>query len=105
MHDVLRDEGYSVVAVRDGAAALQALHAAAPPLLLVTDLHMPVMDGRELIAAARQIPGLASLPVVVLTGLRAREIGPGLQVQAILEKPLRLNQLLDVVSQHCPVSS
>jgi signal transduction histidine kinase len=50
----------------DGASALQRLHRD-PPDLLVLDLHIPPPDGRAVLAAVRADPGLAGLPVVVVT--------------------------------------
>jgi len=65
-------ETLAVHAVRDGVEVmeqLQALRAAGQPLprLLLLDLNMPRMDGREVLAALKADAGLRSLPVVVLT--------------------------------------
>lgn len=35
--------------------------------LLVTDLNMPVLDGKGLLARLKSIPGLAGVPVMVIT--------------------------------------
>src|SRR5689334_7751673 len=45
--ELLRDEGYSVETAADGFKALPKLEDHAPDVV-VTDLHMPVMDGLEL---------------------------------------------------------
>lgn len=58
-------EGYDVIEVADGNQALDA--AAGGADLLLTDLHMPVMDGRELIRRVRAEAGLVGLPVIMLT--------------------------------------
>lgn len=43
-------------------------HASAPrPQLILLDLNMPRMDGRECLAALKQDPALADIPVVILT--------------------------------------
>ena len=43
-------------------------HEDAPrPDLILLDLNMPRMDGRQFLAAIKQDPGLVSIPVVVLT--------------------------------------
>jgi CheY-like chemotaxis protein len=57
---------------RDGVEALQYLQgggvAAGPrPDMILLDLNMPRMDGREVLAAVKQDPGLADIPVVVFT--------------------------------------
>ena len=49
---VLAGEGYRVTEAADGAAALAAI-AEAVPDVIVLDLHMPVMDGAEVLSAVR----------------------------------------------------
>ncbi|MGW1893762.1 response regulator [Streptomyces sp. NPDC002004] len=55
--------------VEDGIAALEYLRApgAARPDLIVLDLNMPRMNGRELLAVLKSDERLRSIPVVVLT--------------------------------------
>lgn len=59
--------------VSDGAECLdflrrQGRHEEAPrPDLILLDLNMPVMDGREVLIRKREDPALVSIPVVVLT--------------------------------------
>jgi two-component system cell cycle sensor histidine kinase/response regulator CckA len=91
----LRTKGYTVIEAGDGQSALEILiddgHAIA---LLVTDVVMPGMDGRQLVEAARS--RRPSLPVlftsgytddaVLLHGVRRDEV-------AFLEKPFRTRQL------------
>ena len=60
----LRSEGYRVIEAEDGEAALKAIDAHAPDLVL-TDLKMPVMDGMELLRRVRRDE--RDLPVIVIT--------------------------------------
>src|SRR3989304_9108813 len=61
----LRREGFQVIAVDDGAAALDTLRRVAVDLL-VADLRMPGLDGLELLRAARLVaPGTGG---IVLSG-------------------------------------
>jgi CheY-like chemotaxis protein len=60
--------------VTDGREALDYLQRrgaryadARRPNLILLDLNMPRMDGREFLAAIKQLPGLGDIPVVVLT--------------------------------------
>jgi serine/threonine-protein kinase len=63
----LQFPGAVVEQAADGVAALDAA-AAHPPSVIVTDLDMPRMNGLELVTALRGSPGLARVPVVVVTG-------------------------------------
>ena len=63
--------GHDVVAVGDGAAAIDACLAERPDLA-VLDVMMPGVSGLDAIRAIRAEPGLADLPVILLTA-RAQE--------------------------------
>lgn len=58
--------------VADGAELLEALSAAAdgesdPPAIVLLDLHMPRMNGREALQAIRADARMKHLPIVMLT--------------------------------------
>ena len=65
MADVLTEEGFFVSTARDGRAACVSLRRARPEVV-VTDVDMPVMTGRELLAWLRSTD--RTLPVIVVTG-------------------------------------
>jgi two-component system, cell cycle sensor histidine kinase and response regulator CckA len=98
---LLQNEGYNVLEAADGATALQLLDTTPSDhvALVLTDLRMPVMDGRQLAAAlARRRP---SLPIVFMSGFTAqlmdlRLVSPGL---AFLAKPFRNDDLLAAVKK------
>ena len=50
----------------DGRAALQIMQST-PISIVLADLNMPVMDGIEMIAEMRTLPGLRDIPVVVIS--------------------------------------
>jgi DNA-binding response OmpR family regulator len=58
--------GHEIVAVADGAAAVEACRAQRPDLA-VLDVMMPGVSGLEAIRVIRADPGLADLPVILLT--------------------------------------
>jgi CheY-like chemotaxis protein len=62
----LEAAGYEVEEATHGGAALDSVRRSRPDVV-VTDLMMPVMDGRELIRTIRQEPETAHLPVVLLS--------------------------------------
>jgi len=60
--------GYETVTVADGEAALLAV-AAAPPDLLVSDIAMPGLTGLELCRRLKGDPATRLIPVILVTGL------------------------------------
>ncbi|MBO3739342.1 response regulator [Actinoplanes flavus] len=64
---ILSRAGHEVTEANDGAAALEAVRAS-PPDLVVTDVMMPIMNGVELIRRLRADPRTAAIPVVAVSG-------------------------------------
>ena len=64
--------GYRVHALRDAHGALQWLRSKQHVDLLMSDIGLPEMDGRELVKAARQLR--PSLPVLFASGYHEREL-------------------------------
>jgi CheY-like chemotaxis protein len=96
---LLDDRGYLVEIAANGAAALSRLHRPPRPGLILLDLAMPVMDGRQFRRAQLERPELASIPVVVLTAdVKAH---PELRAADWLTKPVPLEGLLSTVERHC----
>src|SRR5690606_16492213 len=61
LEDILESEGYTVTTAANGQEALERLSGAALPCVVLLDLMMPVMNGREFLAALRRDPVLANL--------------------------------------------
>jgi two-component system chemotaxis response regulator CheY len=62
----LENEGYKVLVAEDGQDAMKFLDKG-PIDLILTDLHMPVMNGIEFIKAVRNNPEFKSVPILFLT--------------------------------------
>ncbi len=62
----LRAEGMTVIETVDGVAALERI-TAAPPDLVLLDISMPRMDGREVLERLKADPLLQHLPVVMIS--------------------------------------
>ncbi|WP_438041790.1 hybrid sensor histidine kinase/response regulator [Sorangium sp. So ce128] len=85
---ILRSMGLRVEEASDGREGL-ARARAAPPDVVLTDLEMPYMSGLEMVAELRRSPGLARVPVVVLTTAAQEQSEAalrGLGVRAVLSK-------------------
>lgn len=64
--------GYTVLTARDGEQGLEMARREVPDVI-VSDIKMPGMDGYELLRRLREIPELASIPAIALTGLGMKE--------------------------------
>jgi len=94
---VLNGEGYSVIGVPDGQAALDVINSR-PVDLLLTDIMMPGMNGIELLERAREIR--PDLRAIVMTGHKTSDAVIGaLRNRAceFLEKPFRTEELIETV--------
>jgi CheY-like chemotaxis protein len=85
--------GHDVTEAGDGAAALRAIAQTAPDLL-VTDMMMPVMGGKELIRRLRGEPATASLKILV-TSWDWRQAGGA---DAVVPKSDSLHRLVEVAN-------
>ena len=64
-NDILVESRFAVQIATDGAAALGIL-AQDPPEALVVSLKLPILDGRQVVHAARTVVGLIDMPIIVL---------------------------------------
>lgn len=105
LSELLGRRGYQVTTASNGEKALEVLEEQPHDLVLV-DLIMPGMDGRELIAALRRDPRWRDLPVVVVTGMHlSDEERSALEerVEGILAKGFDLeDELRQMVSALAP---
>ncbi len=96
---LLTREGYRVVTAKDGLEALERL-AEERPVMLLSDIEMPRMDGFDLVRNVRADPRLAGLPVVMITSRIAqkhRDYALELGVDHYLGKPYSEEELLTLV--------
>ena len=85
----------------NGAEAL-ALARANPPVLIITDIQMPVMGGLELLEAVRGDPRLERIPVIILSSdeketAKLRRLKPRHTFIAV--KPIELEALKGAVRE------
>lgn len=93
--------------VNDGEELLDYLHRrgaygdAPRPDLILLDLNMPRMDGREALALIKATPELRTIPVIVLTTSSADEDiirSYDLGVSSYIQKPVTFEKLVEVVT-------
>lgn len=98
---LLGQEGYAVNTARDGAAALRALQAQ-PPDLVLLDVMLPLINGFELCRLIRENPELRDTRIMLVTA-RGREAeiarGMALGADAYLTKPFSTRDLMHKVRE------
>jgi len=93
MHDLAGQ--YDLIAVRDGATALAQL-AQRPAVLVITDYHMPDMDGVMLTEAIKAVA--PQCPVLLMSAYpEARQRAEVVGADFFLAKPFQLTQLATIV--------
>jgi two-component system, chemotaxis family, chemotaxis protein CheY len=101
MYEVmLRD--YAVVYALDGQEGLDRLRAEGDVDLVLLDINMPRMNGLEFLAAAKQDPELAHVPVVIIsTEGREEDTARGLEAgaAAYITKPFRSEEIRAVIDR------
>ena len=94
-----RAAGFDVVTATSGAGALE-IAAAARPEAVVLDLGLPDLDGWEVVKGLRELNGVASTPVVVLSGTDRNDAlvrGYASTVEAYVTKPVEPDELVQTV--------
>jgi CheY-like chemotaxis protein len=98
--ELLGFEGYHVITISEGSAAV-AQAKVDPPALILLDLMMPEMSGWQIVAALQASGQTRSIPIVLLSARRdLRTTAAELGVTTFLEKPFELNDLLNVVERY-----
>ena len=86
--------GYRVVTAADGAIGLSQARAEKPDLI-VLDMMMPTLDGRQVLNELQADSVLASVPVIVLTARRGEhDVIEALQRGDYLAKPFSPDELV-----------
>jgi CheY-like chemotaxis protein len=101
LSSLLASEGYRVIEASNGREALELVDAGPElPCVIVLDLVMPVMDGREFLKARAQDPTLSRVPVVVLSS-NVQDGQTMDWVEACLRKPTSPDSLLRLLRRLC----
>jgi chemosensory pili system protein ChpA (sensor histidine kinase/response regulator) len=102
---LLEREGYRVALAKDGMEALDLL-AGERPVVVLSDIEMPRMDGFDLLRNIRGDARLVGLPVVMITSRIAskhRDLAFELGASQYLGKPYSEDELLRLMASHISV--
>ena len=93
--DLLQTQGYRASQAENGLQALEQLEVAiSPPELILLDLDMPIMNGREFLSRLADLQCKARPIVIIITGQDPRGIAGA---AAVLRKPVSISQLLGLM--------
>ncbi len=102
---ILESERYEVAHAANGREALELLRgasAAGSPELILLDMKMPVMDGREFARRLREGPG-PHPPIVILTAaVEAQALAHEVGADAWLGKPFDVDALTEIARRMTP---
>jgi len=101
----LKAAGHDVLEAQDGAIALSVLQTRSVDLV-ITDVHMPNMDGLELTRRLRALPGFGRTPIILLTtesDPAKKAEGRAAGATGWIVKPFSQEQLLAIVAKLFPL--
>lgn len=102
LHHTVEDMGHTAICSPNGRHAWETLQVNRDVRMVITDVQMPKMDGRELIRTLRADPELGCLPVLIISGV----IGPKAIADLLargatlfLPKPLNVGEISKYVAR------
>ena len=94
----LKAEGFSVATAAGGLEGLK-LAKELRPIAITLDVMMPDLDGWSVLAALRQDPELAEIPVIMITILDEHRRGVALGAAGYLTKPIDRERLTRMIGR------
>jgi DNA-binding response OmpR family regulator len=97
--ELLTPYGFEVLVAHDGQEAMPLVEMNPDIQLVILDLSMPKMDGRQWLRWFRSKQ--QDSPVIVITGYKLEAGDDELRPSVVLEKPFHVAELLDMVGLFC----
>lgn len=96
---ILRLEGHKTAEAANGKEALEYLRNNPKPCMVLLDMMMPIMTGRQFLDVFKHEPENADVPVVIISAIADRIDTSG--AKEFIRKPLEVSKLLEVVAKYC----
>jgi DNA-binding response OmpR family regulator len=97
--DLLTPYGFEVLTAADGQDAIPIVESNPDILLVILDLAMPRMDGRQWLRWFRE--RRQDSPVIIISAHKLEPDDEELKPAVVLEKPFHVAELLDIVGLFC----
>jgi CheY-like chemotaxis protein len=94
---VLADHGYHALEARNGKHAIEVLEGERPDLVL-TDVMMPILTGKDLCRHLKADPATRAIPVILMSAA-GREVSDGSGADDFLDKPFHLEEVEALVDR------
>src|SRR5512139_3013786 len=99
---LLRQDGYSVVEVSDGAEAMRHLRAGLRPCIILSDLMMPEQNGYQFREEQLDEPELATIPFIAYSGVSdVHATAAHLHANACVQVPFENDAMIALVDHYC----
>jgi len=99
MIDILESEGYHAESATNGKEALELLRKIQKPCLVLLDMMMPIMNGREFLDKIMEDSFLAPIPVLVVSAIADKTDTEG--AVGFLKKPVDIDMVMKMVDRYC----
>ena len=97
VREILHEEGYAVIEAADGRLVPEIMARERPDLVLM-DVMMPGVDGREAYQQLRSQPEHRDVPVVMMSAaIQSNGLDP--TIAGFMAKPFDLDQLIELVAR------
>ncbi|MGH2500611.1 MAG: response regulator [Candidatus Limnocylindria bacterium] len=97
LEEILMD--YDVIGASDGRDALERCAEQRPDVILL-DLMMPAMDGREFWLRYRELPDCGARVIVMSAARDVERLAAEIGAVAVLRKPFEIAEVERLVSEH-----
>src|SRR5512138_2170819 len=102
LEETLKFRGYRATTARNGQEALEAIQRERP-MLVITDIMMPKLDGFGLVHRLRLNPETRDIPVIFLTAtyvaLEDKAFALNIGVTRFIEKPVNFEKFLKTIEE------
>ncbi len=95
----LAKDGFNVITASSGAEGLRLAKASRPDVITL-DVMMPGMDGWAVLKELKSAPGLADIPVIMLTMIDSMNLGYALGAVEYMTKPVDRDRLMAVMEKY-----